>query len=342
MTCSSPIPSPSHCSLPPAPSPLLQGRGPVADYSLLGLPENYLSRFKLYDPVGGEHMNMFMAGIISAHRIVAVSRGYAWEIQTQLGGWGLDETLRFHAGKLRGVVNGIDLKEWSPANDAFLDSDGYRRYSIDNFEEGKAACKAALQRELGLPVRPDVPLLAFIGRLDHQKGVDIIGEAMDWLTSQDMQLVMLGTGRHDLEDMMRGFEGQHREKVRAWVGFSVKMAHRFTAGADILLMPSRFEPCGLNQLYAFSYGTVPVVHAVGGLRDTVTPFDPFNNAGLGWTFDSAQAQGLIHAAGNAMYTYREFKESWRGVQRRGMAQDLSWDNAAQQYEEIMVEAKYVW
>ncbi|PKI47890.1 hypothetical protein CRG98_031674 [Punica granatum] len=153
---------------------------------------------------------------------------------------------------------------------------------------------------------------------------------------------MLGTGRADLEQMLRQFETQHRDKVRGWVGFSVKMAHRITAGVDILLMPSRFEPCGLNQLYAMNYGTVPVVHAVGGLRDTVQQFNPFNESGLGWTFDSAETQKLIHALGNCLLTYREYKKSWEGLQRRGMMQDLSWDHAAQIYEEVLVAAKYQW
>lgn len=318
-----------------------QGRGPVADYGRLGLPGHYLDKFRLFDPVGGEHMNIFMAGLICAHRLVAVSHGYAWECQTAEGGWGLDGVLRDHAWKLRGVVNGIDTGEWSPEHDVHLRDDGYSNYGSGNLQQ-KLACKAALQRELGLPVRADVPLVGFIGRLDYQKGVDIIESALPWMMDQDMQLVMLGSGRGDLEDMLRGFEHHHRDKCRAWVGFSVRMAHRITAGVDIQLMPSRFEPCGLNQLYAMRYGTVPVVHAVGGLRDTVHQFDPFNNVGLGWTFDAANADALIHALGNAIYTFRDFKDSWRSLQLRGMSQDLSWDNAAQQYEEVLLAAKYTW
>lgn len=162
------------------------------------------------------------------------------------------------------------------------------------------------------------------------------------MMDQDVQLVMLGTGRPDLEQMLRQFECQHNDKIRGWVGFSVKTSHRITAGADILLMPSRFEPCGLNQLYAMTYGTIPVVHAVGGLRDTVQPFDPFNESGLGWTFSRAEANQLIHALGNCLLTYREYKKSWEGIQTRCMTQDLSWDNAAQNYEEVLIAAKYQW
>ncbi|GAQ91856.1 hypothetical protein KFL_008700010 [Klebsormidium nitens] len=319
-----------------------QGRGPVAEFPWLGLPQHYLDKFKLYDPIGGEHMNIFMAGLITAHRLVAVSHGYAWECQTQDGGWGLDGVLRDHGWKLRGVVNGIDTQEWHPERDTFLRDDGYQNYGVASLEAGKAACKAALQRELGLPERPDTPLLGFIGRLDYQKGVDIIQQALPWLTGQDCQLVMLGTGRPDLEDFFRSAEASHHDKVRGWVGFSVKMAHRITAGCDLLLMPSRFEPCGLNQLYAMQYGTVPVVHSVGGLRDTVQPFNPFDNSGTGWTFERAEANGLIDAVGNALYTYRDFRDSFRDLQRRGMTQDLSWEAAAAQYEETLVAAKYQW
>lgn len=320
----------------------MQGRGPLTDFGRLGLPDHYINKFKFSNPNGGNHNNVFMAGLITAHRIVTVSHGYAWEVQTREGGWGLDGVIREHNWKLRGVVNGIDDKEWNPELDVHLQSDGYTNYTSETLDAGKAQCKAALQKELGLPVRPDVPLLGFIGRLDHQKGIDIIAQAMPWLVSQDIQLVMLGTGRKDYENMLQSFEGSHRDKVRGWVGFSVTTAHRITAGVDILLMPSRFEPCGLNQLYAMRYGTVPVVHAVGGLKDTVQSFNPFNESGLGWTFDTLDADAFIHALGNAMWTYHDFKSSWKGIQQRGMAQDLSWDHAAQQYEEVLLAAKYTW
>ncbi|XP_019432439.1 PREDICTED: granule-bound starch synthase 2, chloroplastic/amyloplastic-like [Lupinus angustifolius] len=319
-----------------------QGRGPVDDFKYLDLPQHYIDLFKLYDPVGGEHFNIFAAGLKTADQIVTVSHGYAWELKTSEGGWGLHGIINDSDWKLRGIVNGIDNRDWNPRFDVHLTSDDYTNYSLETLQSGKCQCKAALQKELGLPVRDDVPVIAFIGRLDQQKGVDLIGETIPWMMGQDVQLIMLGTGRPDLEQMLRQFENQHHDKVRGWVGFSVKMAHRITAGSDILLMPSRFEPCGLNQLYAMNYGTVPVVHAVGGLRDTVQPFDPFNESGFGWTFDSAEANKLIHALGNCLWTYREYKKSWEGLQRRGMTQDLSWDNAAQQYEEVLVAAKYQW
>ncbi|CAO2820293.1 unnamed protein product [Amaranthus hypochondriacus] len=319
-----------------------QGRGPLDDFSYVDLPSDYIDYFKLYDPVGGEHFNIFAAGLKAADRILTVSHGYAWELKTQEGGWGLHEIINQNDWKLKGIVNGIDVTEWNPQLDVHLQSDGYTNYTLETLKPGKAQCKEALQKELGLPVRSDVPLLGFIGRLDGQKGVDIIAESIPWLSGQDVQLVMLGTGRPDLEQMLRQFESQYPDKIRGWVGFSVKTAHRITAGADILLMPSKFEPCGLNQLYAMNYGTVPVVHAVGGLRDTVQPFDPYNNTGLGWTFDRAEANRLINALGNCLLTYRQYKDSWVGLQTRGMTQDLSWDHAAELYEEVLVAAKYQW
>ncbi|KAL9998473.1 Granule-bound starch synthase 2, chloroplastic/amyloplastic [Helianthus debilis subsp. tardiflorus] len=319
-----------------------QGRGPVDDFSHVDLPPHYLDLFRLYDPVGGEHFNIFAAGLKTADRVVTVSHGYAWELKTSEGGWGLHNIINENDWKLRGIVNGIDTKDWNPEVDLHLTSDGYTNYSLSTLDTGKPQCKAALQKELGLPVHDDVPLIGFIGRLDVQKGVDLIAESVPWIVDQDVQLVMLGTGRPDLEQMLREMENRYPEKIRGWVGFSVKMAHRITAGVDILLMPSRFEPCGLNQLYAMSYGTVPVVHAVGGLRDTVQAFDPYNESGVGWTFNRAEAGQLIHALGNCLLTYREYKQSWKGIQQRGMTQDLSWNKAAQNYEEVFVAAKFQW
>lgn len=319
-----------------------QGRAPMPELGALEIPDGYSHLFYLDDPVGGVHMNVFKAGLILAHRIIAVSHGYAWECQTQDGGWGLDHVLREHSWKLRGIVNGIDTSDWNPSCDRFLTSDGYSQYDSKTMVKGKAACKAALQRELGLPVDPDVPMLGFIGRLDYQKGVDIIRDSYDWLMAQGVQLVLLGSGREDLENSLREMETWRRDQCRAWVGFNVSIAHRITAGCDLLLMPSRFEPCGLNQLYAMAYGTVPVVHAVGGLRDTVAPFKPHENTGLGWTFEHAEGEAFRTATHDALYTYREYRSSFREIQARGMNQDLSWDKAASQYEEVLVAAKYQW
>ena len=239
------------------------------------------------------------------------------------------------------IVNGIDFHEWSPEHDPFLRSDGYQTYGLDleGLWTGKQACKAALQRELGLPERHDVPLLGFIGRLDEQKGVDMILDSEEFLMSQDVQIVFLGSGREDLRDRLMGMQERNHHAVRAWIGFSNQTAHRITAASDILLMPSRFEPCGLNQLYAMHYGTVPVVHEVGGLRDTVKHFDGFND-GTGFTFESASPDKLQWSLGQALFNFREHREAFMGVALRGMHRDLGWDHAAYEYEQKLLEAKY--
>ena len=255
-------------------------------------------------------MNIMQAGLRLATKVIAVSEGYAWEISTDMGGWGLAPCVReFGEGKLSGIVNGIDYDEWSPDADEHLMSDGYTTYTPDanGIDGGKKQCKLALQRELGLPEDENALLMGFIGRLDDQKGVDLITDSEGWFRDNHVQLVMLGSGRDDLENALRGMEERNKDKIRGWVGFSVKMAHRITAACDCLLMPSRFEPCGLNQLYAMRYGTVPIVHSVGGLRDTVQPYDPFNNAGTGWRFDSAESHLLRETMGYALGTFRDHR-----------------------------------
>ena len=245
-----------------------QGRGPLDEFYSLGLPEHYKDHFYLDDPFGGECMNAMQAGLRLATKVIAVSAGYAWEITTDMGGWGLAPLLReFGDSKLTGIVNGIDLEEWSPECDPHLDEEGYTRYQPDSSGfEGKAQCKRALQKQLGLPERDDVPLLGFIGRLDHQKGVDLITGAAGWLMNQGAAH-HARVGRADLEESLRSMENAHGDKCKCWVGFSVEMAHRITAGCDILLMPSRFEPCGLNQLYAMRYGTPSVARRRRPARD---------------------------------------------------------------------------
>ncbi|XP_073032174.1 soluble starch synthase 1, chloroplastic/amyloplastic-like [Primulina eburnea] len=196
----------------------------------------------------------------------------------------------------------------------------------------------ALQKELDLPIRPDCPLIGFIGRLDYQKGVDIILSVIPDLMQDDVQFVMLGSGEKQYEDWMRHSESIYREKFRAWVGFNVPISHKITAGCDILVMPSRFEPCGLNQLYAMKYGTVPVVHCTGGLRDTVKNFNPFANKGsgegTGWAFSPLTTDSLLATLRTAIGTYKDHRSSWEGLMKRGMERDSSWDKAAAQYEEV--------
>jgi len=327
---------------------LHQGVEPMHNYPSLGLPAEwwgavlwvYPEHMRAHALDKGETVNLIKGALVTCDRVLTVSSNYAYEITTPEGGCGLHEVLGARAGKLNGIVNGIDLSEWNP----LLDTHIAANYDLGpGMEAAKAACKAALQAELGLPVRADVPLIGFIGRLDWQKGPELIAESIDRLMAMDCQLVMLGSGRWDLESFMKWAEGAHKTRFRGWVGFSVPVAHRITAGCDILLMPSRFEPCGLNQLYAMRYGTVPVAHATGGLKDTVRPYsdisEDMDGIGTGFLFSPPTVDSMMGALGSAVRIFRDKKERWAMLQRACMRQDFSWNKAAVQYEQLFEWAK---
>ncbi|KAL8148427.1 hypothetical protein AgCh_005698 [Apium graveolens] len=318
-----------------------QGVEPAATYSNLGLPPEWYGALGWVFPTWarthaldtGEAVNVLKGAIVTSDRILTVSEGYSWEIRTPEGGYGLQELLDSRKIVVNGITNGIDETEWNPSTDENIPS----HYSVNDLS-GKVQCKVALQKELGLPIRPDCPLIGFIGRLDYQKGIDIILSATPELLQDDIQFVMLGSGEKQYEEWMRAAESSFKDKFRGWVGFNVPISHRITAGCDILLMPSRFEPCGLNQLYAMRYGTVPVVHATGGLRDTVQTFNPYalegRGEGTGWAFTPLTRESMIAALRTAVATYRDHKDSWDGLMKRGMERNSSWDNAAVKYEQV--------
>ncbi|MEW5307760.1 MAG: hypothetical protein WDW36_010136 [Sanguina aurantia] len=321
-----------------------QGVFPPYSFPDLGLPGDWYGALEYQYPPHqrqgsyeeeGRSVNHFKAGLSTADRVVTVSSGYAEEIKTYLGGWGMDDLLASRDSVLNGITNGIDTDEWDPASDPHLPVN----YDASSFRAGKAACKAALQAELGLPVDAAIPLIAFIGRLDPQKGADILLEAAPGILSQNnVQLVCLGSGSKDLEDGLRWLEGAYPTQARGWVGFNVPFSHKLTAAADILVMPSRFEPCGLNQLYAMRYGTVPVAHKTGGLKDTVIDFNPWKKEGTGWTYTSCDQGGLKHAVGMALLTLKNHPEDFEALQLRGMHRNASWDEAAQRYEQVFTWA----
>eukprot|EP00793_Prasinoderma_coloniale_P003127 PRCOL_00006594-RA len=282
----------------------------------------------------GLAVNLLKGAIVTSDRIITVSKGYAWEITTVEGGWGLQHVIQSREFVLDGITNGIDVEDWNPANDEHTAAP----YTADDLS-GKAECKLALQRELGLPERADVPLIGFIGRLDYQKGPDVILDVCERiLRHNDVQLVMLGSGDKDMEAQMQTTENEFRERFRGWVGFSVPVSHRITAGCDILLMPSRFEPCGLNQLYAMRYGAVPVVHATGGLRDTVLQYNSFahdgEGDGTGFSFQPLSEEGMLNSLFEAVEVYRHDKAAWERIMKRGMTQDLTWGRVAKDYEQV--------
>ncbi|ABS24357.1 glycogen synthase GlgA [Anaeromyxobacter sp. Fw109-5] len=274
-----------------------------------------------------DQLNFLKAGLVFADALTTVSPTYAREIATPQGGVGLDALLRHRARDLHGILNGIDVEEWDPATDRHLPA----RYSAADLS-GKAACKSALQRELGLPERPDVPLVAMIGRLAEQKGLDLVVAALGELLARDLQLVLLGTGRPELEEAFRRAARERPDRMAARIGFDEGLAHRMEAGADLFLMPSRFEPCGLNQMYSLRYGTIPVVRAVGGLEDTVEDFDGWSR-GTGFKFRDYHPQAMLLAVRRALEAHRD-RRAWRAMMLRGMALDFSWDRSAQAYEAL--------
>jgi len=296
----------------------------------------------------GEAIKLLKGGIEMADRVVTVAPSYKDEIITTEGAWGLEDVTKGRFAQLDGILNGIDVEEWNPATDEFLTTP-YAFYSVDNMA-GKAKCKAALQKELGLQVKPDVPLVCFIGRLAAQKGVDLIEEVFPWLMGKDdkgvcgdVQLLMMGSGDERYSTFLRRAEMQHKGKVCGYVGFKRELEHKIIAGADILLMPSKYEPCGLPQMYAQRYGTVPVVHATGGLRDSVVQYNPFQDTdtgyGTGWKFETADREGVKFGLWNALNTYKNYKDSWKKMMKRCMTTDFSWEKSAQKYVEVFKKAK---
>ncbi len=274
-----------------------------------------------------DQLNFVKAGLVFADAITTVSPTYAREILTPEHGCALDALLRHRARSLTGILNGIDDVAWNPATDRFLAAN-YGPTALG----GKASCKKALQLELGLPVRPDVPVVAMVGRLVEQKGIDLVAAALHELLEMDLQLVLLGSGRHDYEDLFARAARERPERMAARIGFDEGLAHRVEAGADVFLMPSRFEPCGLNQMYSLRYGTVPVVRAVGGLEDTVEDYDGVRR-GTGFRFREYHPAAMLTALRRALDVRRD-APAWRGLMQRGMAQDNSWRRSAQEYEKL--------
>jgi len=274
-----------------------------------------------------DQLNFLKAGLTFADALTTVSPTYAKEILTPEHGYGLDPLLRHRRNDLHGILNGIDVAQWDPARDPHLPA----RYGPQDLE-GKAACKAALQRELGLPVRAEVPLVGMVGRLAEQKGIDLVAAALPGILGMDLQLAVLGSGQAEYEEIFRRAALERPERVGVRIGFDEGLAHRIEAGADIFLMPSRYEPCGLNQMYSLRYGTVPVVRAVGGLEDTVEDFDGLRR-GTGFKFGDYDPRALLTALRRAVEMRRDAR-AWRGIVERGMAIDFSWDASASRYEEL--------
>ena len=277
--------------------------------------------------------NMLKGGLAYADRITTVSGTYAREIQTGEYGEGLDAHLRYHSGKLRGIVNGIDYDMWNPATDPALAAN----YSLGNVLDHKMENKRALQRELGLVEDEGKFVIGLISRLTNQKGLDLVSAIIPQVLDGNTQVVVLGTGDRQYEDTFRYYENAYRGTFSACIQYDEARAHRIYAGSDALLVPSRFEPCGLTQLNAMHYGTLPIVRETGGLKDTVEPHNDFTGGGNGFTFDRYDAGLLLDAINRAKTLYFNNRYHWDEVVQRDMAKDVSWTRSARQYKDLYLE-----
>lgn len=301
-----------------------QGLFPGERFAETGLPPT------LFSPSGLEFygmLNCLKGGIIFADAVSTVSPTYANEILTKELGYGLDGVLAGRVDGVQGITNGIDIEAWNPETDPYLPA----HYGVADLA-GKRACKRALQQELGLSIR-EVPLLAVIGRLTAQKGFDLLREIIPRLMALDVQIALLGSGEHQLEQLFLAAKARYPGRIGVFIGFDEGLAHRIEAGADLLVMPSRYEPCGLSQLYSLRYGTVPIVRRTGGLADTVIPFGSSTAEGkrpTGFHFIDSSPDALLSATVQSLQVYKE-RDAWHSLQRAGMNTDVSWAPATKRY-----------
>ena len=293
---------------------------------VLALPWQYRSCLDMNGSV-----NAMKGAIETADLVTTVSETYARELMDPYFAHGLDRILSNASWKLTGITNGIDTGTFNPETDPALPF----HYNASSFVAGKAACKAALQQEVGLPVNPDVPLMVMVTRLAGHKGLDLLcGIARQLLWEENAQLLILGTGEKRYEEFFSELAREFPDRVAAKITFSLTLASRIYAGGDIYLMPSKSEPCGLSQMNAMRYGTVPVVHATGGLKDTVPPVDNAGKGGLGFTFQSYNAQDFLNAVKSCLNLYNNDPEGFRALQKTDMDQDFSWNVPAGRYMEL--------
>jgi starch synthase len=310
-----------------------QGRFGQQDWSVTGLPEGEFT-FEGIEYWGD--WSSLKAGIISADMITTVSPTYAAELLTPEHGMGMEGVLAQRASRLVGIVNGIDIDDWNPASDPNIET----TYDVESFLEGKAKNKRRCQEEFGLPTLPDVPLVGIVGRLAHQKGIDILSELAKHLLNREIQLAILGQGEPAIQDLVTQCARCYPDRVAARIGFDEPLARRIFAGSDWFFMPSRFEPCGLSQLYAMRYGSIPIAHSVGGLADTIADASPSaieNQTATGFLFHDLTEQGVIGAFTRATEAYRH-PRTWNGLITTAMRTDWSWDRSVAPYERVYGQA----
>ncbi|HTV58054.1 MAG TPA: glycogen synthase GlgA [Verrucomicrobiae bacterium] len=308
-----------------------QGLFPAQALDEIGLPR------ELFTMDGMEFygkLNFLKGGIVYSDYLTTVSRRYAREIQTAEYGAGLEGVIRTRADRLVGILNGADYSIWSPEADRFI----AQNYSVHN-PEGKKACKKSLLEAFGLPQENmERPLVGIVSRFVNQKGFDLIASTADELLRENLAMVALGTGDRDYEQFFATLASKYGTRVGLKIGFDEKLAHKVEAGADLFLMPSRYEPCGLNQIYSLRYGTVPIVRATGGLDDTVENYDPKSKQGTGFKFEAYDGQALLNSVREALKIYRE-PNVWRSIMSHGMAKDFSWKTSATAYLALYEQAR---
>ena len=281
------------------------------------------------DDLASNMINFMKIGLLNADVITTVSETYAHEIQTEEFGAGMEHILRERSDRLVGILNGVDYEEWSPEKDPFIPY----HYSITDLS-GKAKNKQALLEKMGLSYHPDVPLFGIISRLTGQKGFELLYEILfDVLAQTDMQLVVLGSGEDKYSEFFHKAQHHFPQKVVFYDGYNIELSHLIEAGCDMFIMPSRYEPCGLNQIYSLKYGTVPIVRKTGGLADTVQLYDWQNQTGNGFVFEDFTGQGLRWAMGHAYETFKH-KEAWHKIMLDGMTRNYSWDVQVEKYIEL--------
>ncbi|MFA6688474.1 MAG: glycogen synthase [Sphaerochaetaceae bacterium] len=302
-----------------------------------GLPDECFMPGRMVSPfqdrnVGfdGWNCSMLRGGIVYSDYVTTVSRTYAQEMQSPAFGEGLDDILNWRSDRLLGIVNGIDYDIWNPACDDAIPV----RYGIDDVSAGKTANKRALQHELGLKPDDGTFTLGIVSRLTDQKGLDLVDRIMDKLCFRGIGLIVLGTGDRHFENMFRYYQDKFPCQVSARIMYSDDLAHRIYAGVDALLVPSAFEPCGLTQLIALRYGTVPIVHEVGGLKDTVEPYNEYEERGNGFSFAGYTSWELLDRIDHAHSVYRDRPDSWLKIQERGMSEDNSWKMSGAEYQDL--------
>ena len=294
---------------------------------LTGLSEYFFAPDKLE---AYKDANLLKGGLVYADAITTVSDTYASEIRMPFYGEGLDGLLNARSRDLRGIVNGIDYDEYSPERDPLI----YEKYSVLDFRKNKIKNKKELQKAIGLEQDPKKMMIGIVSRLTDQKGFDLIAYMMDEICQDDIQIVVLGTGDEEYENMFRHFAWKYHGKVSANIYYSEEMSHKIYAAADAFLMPSLFEPCGLSQLMSLRYGTLPIVRETGGLKDTVSPYDEYNNTGTGFSFSNYNAHEMLATIRYAEKIYYSKKRNWNMMIERAMQADFSWEVSAKKYQEM--------